>query len=46
MTNLLVSVNEQTGGTDAEHDVDTFGILRRVQIDTVHGELFRILKIV
>ena len=43
---VLVSVDEQPGGADAQHDVDALRVLGRVQVDTVHGQLLGVLQVV
>ena len=42
----LVSVDEQAGGADAQHDVDALGVFGRVQVDAVHSQLLGVLQVV
>ena len=40
-----VPVDEQSTGTDTNHDVNTLGIFGLVKIDPVHGQLLGILQV-
>lgn len=42
---LLVSVNQEAGWRNAQHDIDSFRIFGRVKIHAVHGQLFGVFEI-
>lgn len=43
---LLVTINEQTGRTNAEHDINTLGIFCWMQIHAIHRQFLSIFQIV
>lgn len=45
LSHSLVAINQQTGGTDSQHDINTLRVLGGVQIYAIHGQLLGVLQV-
>lgn len=46
ISHSLVPVDQQSSGADTQHDINALRILRRMQINSVHGQLLGVLQVV